>query len=49
MSAQVPVYEYGMSKRKTVLFSGVMVAVYWVPKAWSGDAGETGMMRFGAI
>jgi hypothetical protein len=31
-----------------VLFSGVMVALYCVPKAVSGDSGDTGIIRLGA-
>ena len=30
-----------------MLFSGVMVALYCVPKAVSGDSGDTGIIRFG--
>ena len=37
-----------MSKAKIVLLSGVMVALYCVPKAVSGDSGDTGIIKFGA-
>lgn len=38
-----------MSKAKRVLLSGVMVALYCVPKEVVGEDGDTGMMRLGAM